>query len=118
MNSAVQEAGKQKFDHFKKQAMLALTTAFRAPLMLMMGCGYIRYQGVLMPLHDFEGKLTVNINPYRSEPYDADKHGEKIDFVEEGQVIPNQSNSTQDKRPIHRHNEKNTSSGAYRYRYE
>ena len=65
MNPNRKEARQQKMEHFKKQALLALTTAFRAPLMLMMGCGYVTiakaFNGTPAILNDADGKKIVRV---------------------------------------------------------
>jgi len=112
------EAGKQKFDRLKKQALLVLTTAFRAPLMLMMGCGYIIYSGTRQHLHDRDGRLIVEIDDaFHTEPYNTDIHGDKIEFIEEGEVVSGIPNSTDGKKPIHRHHA-SSSTGPYDFQYE
>lgn len=113
------EAGKQNFDHFKKQALLALTTAFRAPLMLMMGCGYINNPNRDYRLYytDTNGEKRV-IDPvtgesrqYNNEPI--------IDLVEEGEVIPELSDIKlpDGSRPVHGHDSTSTY-GPYGVRWE
>lgn len=101
------EAGKQKFDRFKKQALLVLTTAFRAPLMVMMGCGTTVNGISVHDHHNGEKMATVNlgiIGPSVLVPYNESQHGKIKDWVEEGEkvdigTLKLKNNLT----PLHRH---------------
>ena len=123
MNPNRKEAGQQKMEHFKKQALLFLTTAFRAPLMLMTGCGYVTRGTSFMyrraEIHDHDGKKEVLIG-WVKVPYDSEKHGKIVEWVEEGQRVPGVPDSTNGKSPIHRHEKSSSggSSGAHEYQYE
>jgi len=130
MNPIAKEGRRQKVEHFKKQALLALTTAFRAPLMLMMGCGYVTiakaFNGTPAILNDADGKKIVRVaNSNGSgnieEKYDESRHGEIVNFVEEGQPVPGVPNSTRGKIAIHRHHRKPGTGGiqgAHEFSYE
>lgn len=106
-----------RVEQFKRGALMAFTTALRAPLMLMMGCGYVNYNGALRALHDHNGKKIVVESFLNSVEYDAAMHGEILDFVNEGDRVPMVPNSTQGKVPTHRH-KGTSSSGVYEYNYE
>jgi len=90
MNPIAKEGRRQKVEHFKKQALLALTTAFRAPLMLMMGCG-TTVSGI--NIHDHNGKKMAEVNlgilsPTVSVPYIQERHEQLKYFVEVGDEGP------------------------------
>ena len=115
------EVGKQKFDHLKKRASLIAKTfvlGMLGPLgPLMMGCGYVNFDGRTYNLNDYDGELTVKTGVYERVPYDKAIHGKKIDFVELGERVPKVPNSIDGKAPIHRHHA-NALSGVYGYKYE
>ena len=121
MNLNLREVRQQRFEHFKKQALLALTTAFRAPLMLMMGCGYVSiaksFMGQPAEIHDHDGTEMVHIE-FDEVPYNEVIHGKKIGWVEEGKVIPGASSGKHGTRRIHRHSGNDGTRGPYEYRYE
>lgn len=119
-----QEIRKQKFDQLKKKTIQVFTTALRMPLMLMTGCGYVTvaktFMGQPAEVHDHDGKKMVHIN-FDKVPYDESIHGKIYDFLEEGQELPGESNSTEGKKRIHRHNRFRGSggtAGAHEYSYE
>lgn len=119
----LQEVKKQRFDRFKKRAMMIFTTALRLPLMPLMGCGYVtgvKAFGYQAEVHDHGGGLLVHLESDKV-PYDQAKHGEITEFIKEGDRVPDLLNSTGGKAPIHRHNRKRGiggSSGPYEYQYE
>ncbi|MBI5123069.1 hypothetical protein HZA75_04390 [Candidatus Roizmanbacteria bacterium] len=117
-----QEARKQKFDHLKKKALMVLTTALRVPLMLMMGCGYVDFNGKRHSLNDHNGKLTVLLLDVgsKTELYDEAKHGPIIEFLEEGERIPDSLNNKHGQTPIHRHHRKSSGgyAGVHEFQYE
>jgi len=113
-----QEVGKQRFNHFKKEVLAVLTTALRAPLTLLMGCGQVYVDGRLRNIHDHKKVMMVGVGVFSTKPScNEKKHGKIIGFVQEGQRIPDIPNSTEGKEPIHRHNGK-ANYGPYEYKYE
>ncbi len=110
------EVRQQKFDHFKKQALLVLTTALRAPLMLAMGCGSVNVKGKKLELHDHGGSYTVR-DGYAVVAYDQKKHGAIVGLIEEKQRVPDTPDSTDGRAPIHVH-KGTSSSGSYEFEYQ
>jgi len=112
-----QEVRRQKFDHIKKQALIVLTTALRAPLFAMLGCGYAGGNY----LYDHGGKKVVYNKRLDKEEYDQELHGKIFGFIEEGQQVPGAPpDSTTGKKPIHRHNRTGFGGiiGPYEFQYE
>ncbi|PIU36692.1 hypothetical protein COS77_02655 [Candidatus Roizmanbacteria bacterium CG06_land_8_20_14_3_00_34_14] len=100
------EAWKQKYSRFKKQALLVLTTAFRSPLIVTMGCG-TTVKGI--PVHDHQGENIATINlgiigPSVYVPYNESQHGKMQDWVEEGDIVDIGTLKLKgNKKAIHRH---------------
>lgn len=105
---------RQQLDRLSKTALGLLTIALRAPLILIMGCGYVKFGVRRHDLHDHEGILIVNRDYLFEESYDQVRHGDILDFVEEGEPIPFFLHYKRIKVPIHDHNGTN-SSGPYEY---
>jgi len=98
------EAGKQRFDRFNKKALLFLTTALQAPIMLLMGCGYATdSHGVRRDVRDYGGKLMVRYPLNERRPYVESGHGKITGWLEEGEVVPGFGERPDGKKPIHRH---------------
>ena len=80
-----QEVRKQQFDRLKKKALLVFTTALRAPLFMMLGCGVVQGRG---EVNDFLGhrrvKFPGNQDPV---PYDEAIHGPITGWLEQGDEI-------------------------------
>jgi len=95
-----QEAGKQKFEKLKKQAVLVLTTAFRAPLMLMMGCTVLDKKSMSSDniMHDHGDKKIVHV-ALKNEEYHPNKHGKIKVHFKEGDVLFESGG----KKAVHRH---------------
>ena len=121
MNPKGLEAGRKKFDFIKKQTLLVFTTALRAPLMLMLNCGYVtKAKSFMNPpfqVHDHGETKMVHIE-FDSVPYDELIHGKIFDFIEEGEELPGSSTSTEGQRRIHRHFHTDSALGAHEYSYE
>jgi hypothetical protein len=125
MNPNTKEGLKQQFEHFKDKALFVLTTALRAPLILMMGCGYVTntktFSGRPAEVHDHDGEMMVHRN-WNEVPYDPKIHGYIVDFLKEGEPLPHMPKSTDGETAIHRHSYKYRSnggkSGAHEYQYE
>ena len=100
---------------------MILTTAFRVPLMLMMGCGYANDAGgERREVHDRGGKKMLDLVTV-DVPYDESIHGPLEEFIAEGERVPGLPDSLDGRVPIHRHNTKPGSggiSGPYEYVYE
>ena len=108
---------KQQFHGFSKNALKLLTIALRSPLMLMMGCGYVDFGGRRHELHDHGETKMVEEEYIYEVPYDQNEHGEIIEFLNEGERIPNHSISKDAKVPVHHHNG-TSSTGPYEYTCE
>jgi len=86
-----QEVGKQQFDRFNKNALLVLTTALRASLLLLMGCGYIvDPKGERHNVHDHTGTRIVDTEVFGTETYETynkDKHGKITGWLKVGEPL-------------------------------
>ncbi len=99
------EVGKQKFDRFKKKALLVLSTAFRAPLFFMLGCGTTDL-GVSIHDHNGEKMAIVNLGiagPFEKKPYKKSRDGKILDWKKEGDEVDINLRGRNGGKPIHRH---------------
>lgn len=83
-----QEVRKQQFDRFNKNALLVLTTALRASLLLLMGCGYaVDPKGERRSVHDHTGTKIIDTEVLRTETYNEGKHGKITGWLEVGEPL-------------------------------
>ncbi len=83
-----QEVRKQRFDHLKKGVLAVLTTALRAPLLLLMGCGYVvDPKGERRSVHDHTGTRIVDTEVFGTETYNEDKHRKITGWLEVGEPL-------------------------------
>ncbi len=108
---------RQQLDRLSQKALGLLTFALQVPLIPVMGCGYVKFEGSDHDLHDYGETMMVKESYSSLVPYDQERHGEIFDFVEEGERLPNHPNNKDGKVPIHRHDGTN-SAGPHNFNYE
>jgi len=107
---------KHQFEHFKKQAMLVFTTAFRLPLMLMLGCGYVNIEGKKYEVHDYDGTNIVTISEFNLVPYNEAQHRKIENWLNVSQSVPGVPD-VNGKKAVHVHTGNTGKKGPYRYKY-
>lgn len=100
----VLQSNKKQIEQIKSGFMEFAKLLFALPFT----CGYTSHDGITrqFQVHDHDGVLRVYsglFGQFTSEPYDEKKHGKIIDFLFNGDVIPELWRDGNKKDPVHRH---------------
>ena len=97
-------------------ALKVLTTAYRAPLFFMLGCGYVEINGKRRPLHDHRGQLTVKLGLVAgSEVTLGNSGGQIVEWIKEGEIVPDAPRSQG--RPAEHNHSARLTYGPYEIKY-